>query len=72
MKRSVCSIAIASVLSILALAEISNRFCDQKNLDEQLKEDIQKCGGKLKETRCVVEGADGWLFFARKPNQHSR
>lgn len=63
MKRSVCSIAFASLLTILALVEISSRFCEQKKLDEQLEEDIQKCGGKLKETRCVVEGADGWLFL---------
>lgn len=63
MRWFVWCITFVLVLAVSVLVETSIHRHDKKILHEQFEEDIQKCGGKLKETRCVVEGADGWLFL---------
>lgn len=32
-------------------------------VQEQIEDDLEKCGGELKEARCAVSGEDGWIFL---------
>lgn len=47
----------------LAMVCLSTRPLIPLVVQEQIEDDLEKCGGELKEARCAVSGEDGWIFL---------
>lgn len=51
------------VLPVLAIVYAGTILSNHFDLHKKIHNDIQKCGGELREARCVIEGKDNWLFL---------